>query len=215
MHRLILALGLATLVASGAAHAQPASGDSGFTTLFISPCGEPYRGAPNEPYPVVFWFNQTDTNHDGVIDLAEFRADCRGFFQVLDHDRNGYLDGSEVGVYERTMIPDALHGPQIGVVTGHLILVQSNNGPSGVPNEPTRRQPKVLEGAAAFGLLADAEPVASADADLDGRITLAEFMAMADRRFKRLDVKGDGKLTMAELPRTQADITGAGRAKPH
>lgn len=207
---------LAGLVAAAllvaVAHGQAPSKNSGFTTLFISPCGEPYRGAPGEPYPVIFWFDQTDTNHDGAIDLAEFRADCQGFFQMLDLDRNGYLDGTEVGVYERTMIPDALHGERVGALTNMLILIQFS-GPTGRPNETTRRQTPILEGAAPFGLLGDSEPVASADGDLNGRITLAEFISAADRRFKRLDVNGDGKLTMAELPRTPADIAGTGRPK--
>ena len=63
--------GLAVL--GGGAAAAPAPGTpeaAGFTQLFISPCGEPYRGRPGEPYPVVLWFKQADANHDGVIDRA-------------------------------------------------------------------------------------------------------------------------------------------------
>jgi hypothetical protein len=46
--------------------------------------------------------------------------------------------------------------------------------------------------------------VTAADANFDGRITKAEFLAAADRRFKRLDKRGDGKLTLDELPKTVA-----------
>jgi hypothetical protein len=59
-----------------------------------------------------------------------------------------------------------------------------------------------MEGAAPFDLLAEPEPVSGSDMDLDGRITLAEFLSSADRRFRRLDTDGDGKLTLATLPHT-------------
>jgi hypothetical protein len=37
-------------------------------------------------------------------------------------------------------------------------------------------------------------------------VTRAEFLAAADRRFKRLDRNADGKLPMAELPRPPAQL---------
>src|ERR1700749_344282 len=67
---------------------------AGFTQLFISPAGEPYRGRPGEPYPVALWFKQADANHDGVITQEELRADHAGFFSALDYDDAGYLDGT-------------------------------------------------------------------------------------------------------------------------
>ena len=74
--------------------------------------------------------------------------------------------------------------------------------PQGQINPPTRRAPRELMGAAAYGLLAEPEPVSAADADLNGRITKVEFLAAADRRFARLDKNADGRLEMAELPKT-------------
>ncbi|WP_294049430.1 hypothetical protein [Sphingomonas sp.] len=41
---------------------------------------------------------------------------------------------------------------------------------------------------------------ASADTDGDGTITRAEWIAAANARFDKLDVKKDGKLTPDELP---------------
>ena len=55
------------------------------------------------------------------------------------------------------------------------------------------------------------DPVAAADTDLDGRVTKAEFMEAADRRFKLLDKRHDGKLTLDELPMTEVQSTQAKR----
>jgi Ca2+-binding EF-hand superfamily protein len=70
-----------------------------------------------------------------------------------------------------------------------------------------------MEGAAAYTLLREAEPLMAADTDLDGRITKEEFLAAADRRFARLDKRGDGKLTLDELPRTVAQVELEDRAR--
>ncbi len=226
---------------AGAAVGQPIPGGAhlvgGFTQLFISPCGEPYRGRAGDPYPVALWFKQADLNHDGVIDQAEFRADHAGFFDALDADGNGILDGTEVGFYEHMVAPDVFGAPtprfgalsKPGRAGAQLILVQgsvlshanqgaipgqeSAHGPASGLNAQRPRPVQQLEGAAAYGLLGEPEPVTAADTDLDGRITKAEFLAAADRRFKRLDKKGDGKLTLDELPMTasQAEAEARGR----
>jgi hypothetical protein len=60
-------------------------------------------------------------------------------------------------------------------------------------------------------LLAEAEPVRAADTNLDGRVSKAEFLAAADRRFKILDKLKDGKLTLEELPMTVSQAAQAKR----
>jgi hypothetical protein len=234
------ALGVLSALA-GAAAAQTVSGGAhlvgGFTQLFISPCGEPYRGRTADPYPVALWFKQADLNHDGVIDKAEFRADHAGFFDALDADGNGVLDGTEVGFYEHKVAPDVFGAPtpRFGALTSpwrdgaQLILVQGTGMPPGgqgpTPGQEGAHGPlpglnaqrpkpaEPLEGAAAYGLLREPEPVSAADTDLDGRVTKAEFLAAADRRFKRLDKNGDGKLTPDELPMTASQSEAEDRAR--
>jgi hypothetical protein len=241
---LILALGLSGVAVQPGAAQPKLSGPAaaGFTQLFMSPCGEPYRGKPGDPYPAALWFKQADLNHDGVIDLKEFRADHEGFFDALDADGNGVLDGPELAFYERQVAPDVftperfsqLLRPEPALASlewrdgAELILVQQylpglvQTPEGGHPGEPhgynpdaagsakgpmsdlgaTRRQPKELVAAAPYGLLAEPEPVRAADTDLDGRVTKAEFLAAADRRFKALDKRKDGRLTLDELPMT-------------
>jgi hypothetical protein len=72
-----------------------------------------------------------------------------------------------------------------------------------------------MEGAAPFNLLGEPEPVTGADMDFDSRITRAEFQGAADRRFRRLDPEGHGRLTLATLPATQQEkLLGRGRSGP-
>jgi hypothetical protein len=244
-----IALFLTTLAAAAAiapvGQAQPPAlpfgsggtpAQAGFTQLFISPCGEPYRARAGEPYPSALWFKQADLNHDGVVDKAEFRADHAGFFEALDSDDNGYLDGREIGFYEKRVVPDVLGPEAISLrgaprdLPGHegarLFLAQLGGiGPlqqpeGGHPNDPatlgpkgpppslgaTRPRKRELLGAAAYGFFGEAEPLFAADTNLDGRVSKAEFMAAADRRFAILDKRHDGKLTLDELPKTPSQI---------
>ena len=122
MRRQLRTVVLALALVAGAASAQPARSPAaaGFTQLFISPCGEPYRGRPGDPYPVVLWFKQADLNHDGVVDRAEFRADHAGFFDALDADGNGVLEGPELAFYERQVVPDVLGPDRVSVAESTL-----------------------------------------------------------------------------------------------
>ncbi|HEX3366807.1 hypothetical protein [Phenylobacterium sp.] len=245
---LTVTLGLAAALVGVGAHRSAAQGQAhmvaGFTQLFVSPAGEPYRGKPGDPYPVALWFKQADLNHDGVITRDEFRADHKGFFEALDYDDAGYLDGPKIAFYESKVLPDlfvtsisrqqrrpgagtpgielandvpgrdgaefirvqgSLAGALGGPTNQDAQQIEGARGPLPGLNAQ-RKARKELLGAAAYGLLQEAEPVRAADTNLDGLVSKAEFMAAADRRFNLLDKRHDGKLTLDELPQTVSQI---------
>ena len=190
--------------------------------LFISPSGQPYRSKPGEPYPAVAWFRQTDADKDGKLDKAEFEAEAQGFFRTLDRNGDGVVTDPEISYYEKVLAPEITAGLEPSSLRDsvggpRLILVQGRGGAPGGGIDPgggggsedstpaktdESRQPR--QGAAIFGLLNDPEPVRSADRQLEGRITLADFLARADHNFDRLDYEGRGYLTLDGLPHTQA-----------
>ncbi|MHB8285402.1 MAG: hypothetical protein ACYDD1_12080 [Caulobacteraceae bacterium] len=226
--RLLAGCVLVTAFAASAAP-RPVTTPLQDAALFISPCGKPYRSQPGEPYPVVAWFKAVDANHDGKIDKDEFEAEARDFFTVLDRNGDGVVTDQEISYYEHSMVPEITAGIVPSALRdgqAHLIQVQMGGGGMGgggggggmggggggppadsgssgsTAKTPERDLPR--QGAATFGLLNDAEPVRSADRQLNGRITLDDFVKRADHNFDRLDYDQRGYLTLDNLPRTPA-----------
>jgi hypothetical protein len=192
-------------------HGPPAPAAS----LFISPSGQPFRAAPGEPYPVAKWFAQADKNGDGHLDRAEFRADAEAFFHILDANHDGVIDGFELNDYEQKIAPEVsgAYGGDSGESMRHRAAGERRRGGSQGPRGSGANSAAVLQGGAVFSLLADPEPVAAADLDLSGRITLKEWLEMADRRFDRLDAKQLGYLTLDGLPKTAAQTMGMSKKR--
>ncbi len=193
--------------------------------LFISPMGEPFRAKPPAPYPVDAWFKQANKSGDGKLTLDEFQADAERFFHVLDVNKDGVIDHREIYYYEHKIVPEMIGlaysarlydrrprlwraqfgggGGGIGglggpPVTGGGSASQApDGGRLGDKDAP-------LVGAAAFGLLADPEPVQGSDIRISGTITLNDFRTRAQQRFEILDFDHVGYLTLAGLPETEA-----------
>jgi hypothetical protein len=191
--------------------------------LFISPSGEPFRGENG----LDRWIAQADANHDGVIDLAEFRADAQHSFKIVDTNGDGVIDGIELQHYEHDLVPEVSSetfdtGPTAGRPSGGRRsggggggrggggMGGGGRGGAGTSNDtgfgpdlsqsaPARDPRAGLMGAARYSLLNEPEPIAAADANLDGKVTLAEWMAITDRRFAKLDPLKTGKLTRESL----------------
>ncbi len=190
--------------------------------LFVSPSGEPFRPTPGGGDPFDAWFAKADANHDGRIDRAEFRADAQAFFKVVDANGDGVIDGFEVTTYEHKIAPELvteietrMFGPQAG--SGQSSGSGERGGRGGrrggggrgggqragaQAEEPERPAGPAREHVA---LLDEPEPVSGADFNLDGRVTAAEWLRAADRRFDLLDDKHVGYLTrdalFAKLPK--------------
>jgi hypothetical protein len=175
-HSLPLFILLSATALSGAS-ARDRSFSQAAEHLFISPMGEPFRGDTGRASLIAAWFNGADTNHDGKVNLAEFRADADRFFTTLDTNHDDEIDPDELDHYEGRI------APEIGVGAGF----GGNSYDAAV-------------GATHFGMLDLPEPVASADSDFNRGISRVEFQRAAVLRFRALDVEHHGQLTLAALP---------------
>ena len=186
-------------------------------SLFISPAGQPFRAGPDDPYPSAAWFAAADADHDGRLTRSEFREDAARFFRRIDLNGDSVIDGAEVTAYEHDMVPEILggggasaaprsdggwggQGGQGGHRHGGRGGRMGGGGNSSGGGSQTPRA--ALQGAAPYTLNRQAEPVSAADADFDSKVTLAEFLAAADRHFDQLDGARAGFLTLAALPKT-------------
>ena len=166
--------------------------------IFISPSGEPFRGAGG----LAAWFAGADADADGLVTLAEFEADAERVFSLLDTDQNGSIDGFETQAYEREIAPEIRSLGPARMPPGE------GRGPGAEGERPRRPMlgmgraapPATREGAGRFGLLNEPHPVRGADGDLSGRVSLEEWRKAAARRFNLLDLDGDGVLTLDTLP---------------
>lgn len=208
---MLAALGVLALAACATGESRDPAPKGPRSSLFLSPAGEPFRAGPGEPYPVGAWFAQADSDHDGKLTREEFRADFARFFKVLDEDHNGSLDGVETQRYETVIAPEVL--PRLAQVQGGFPGERGSGSERRLAEPPPARKGQSYDGAPAYSLFNVSEPVASADADFDGKITLEEFLQAADRRFAQLDKNKDGYLTLQGLPQTPEQITIEGRRR--
>lgn len=180
--------------------------------IFVSPSGEPFRAASDEPYPLAAWFAQADTNHDGAVSFQEFKADALRFFDKLDLNHDGVIDPDETSYYEHNVAPEIILSEN-GVDEERTVAGPSDYdsaGPDGTtvsggssPTDPKKPKTPPLSktrGAAAFGLINEPEPVSGADGDFNQRITRDEWMEATRSRFDLLDVKKENLFRMADLP---------------
>lgn len=219
MSRTLRSLALVPLVALACSALAPlsaaAQSSPGFKQIFISPSGEPFRAKADEPFPVSQWFKGADTDHDGALSLAEFKADAARFFKDLDKDGDGMITGPENQFYERQVAPEILFDAMLLAQTAPPSPTYER-GPLGEPpqvqgggtrigQQKAPRKQTVLDvrrGAGQFSFLNEPQPIRTADANLDYKVSADEWAKTAVRRFNTLDVNHDGKLTPDELPPT-------------
>jgi hypothetical protein len=178
---------------------------------FISPMGEPFRGGRTNEAPIARWFGRADLNRDGALTADEMQADADRFFARLDDNHDGQIDPQEIAAYEYEIAPDVQVNSQWKRPRGETAARTSAkpepgpDGPSGdwwwVPkgDQHDGYRKDGLQGAARYGLLNIPQPVAGADADFNRLITLAEFRQAAAYRFKLLDDRRQGRVSLSEL----------------
>ena len=197
--------------AADAAPADPAR--HGRMQTFIAPSGEPFRRPGDEPYPVAAWFAAADKNGDGKLDLAEFTADFMRFFDQLDVNHDGAIDGAERTRYENEIAPETL-GSSWSLAAREEDQAESVDFGSGDDQgASTLKKAKPLYGsnpigAARFDLLGLPEPVAAMDIEVRGRISRSVAEQVARQRFNLLDQQHLGYLTLQALPPSYAEGAG-------
>lgn len=161
--------------------AGPPVAVSGEPLLFVS--GESCSEAQGQ------WFNRADANRDGVVDLAEAKADAARFFAAVDADRNGFVTPVELTEYRvKTYPPEyrrAISNP-----------MPPTSPPATTPGGTEIPDPELRR----FLLTpVTTDLVMSADTDLDFRVTLPEIQAKLAERGAKLDGNGDGALSLSEI----------------
>jgi Ca2+-binding EF-hand superfamily protein len=172
---------------------------------FVSPMGEPFRSRSPDDDPFARWFHQADSNQDGMITAVEMRADASRFFQALDTNHDGEIDSEEIVFYEQEIAPEVQVNSN-WKLSRQAAAADRQSGASRGERKRRRTRDNVdgyqidgLQGAARYGLLNLPQPVVGADADFNRKITLDEFTRAASYRFRLLDTRQAGRLTLAEL----------------
>jgi hypothetical protein len=195
-------------------HGGPPPGGAGHGRrgVFISPSGEPFRGGDG----LAAWFAQADADHDGAITAAEFQADAERFFQRLDANHDGVVDGLELSAYEQSIAPEiaamdidrqpsggegAAAPRRGGGMGGGRRGGRGRMGGGGFGGGDGRGSAAGggRESGGRYALINDPEPVANADENVDGKVSLEEWRHAASRRFALLDKAKTGRLTLEEL----------------
>jgi hypothetical protein len=195
--------------------------------LFISPSGEPFHGdnglaawfaqADTDHDGSVSeaefdadaqrFFKTLDKNHDGKLDGFEIQAYEHdvvpeiGTVDLLEPMAEGAPRrmGGGGGAGGGGRRGGGGGGGRRGGGGGGQGQGQEGQGQAAQPTDLTTRAPAGREGAARYSLLNEPEPVANADADVDGQVTAEEWKRATARRFAHLDRNHTGKLILSDL----------------
>lgn len=158
----------------------------------VSPAGEllgpPTGNAEAYRTAMLGWFNRADTNSDGRLDLAEMMADADRTYALYDQNKDGAVTSSELTAYR---VASPHHAPPVQggekMRPGRLNMTAAE---AETASRDSQGRPQYRMGV---------DPVMSADANADFRVTLAEFRAEMTRRHTQMDQNGDGVVSRDEF----------------
>ena len=211
MHRIAILLASSLLLASPAsAQSGPPQGGNGGPPGAGGPPGGGQR-APKPMKPVkresfdralTAMFRESDTDGDGMITVAEFRAAIderrnraiRARFDRLDSNRDGSLSFDEFAGWQRQLGSAAISEDQQPIREMDMV--------------PAVIQPTLGEDDDDKVLRLLIEPlgvtlITAANTNYDAGMSLAEFLAHQGKRFDAADSDGDGAISMDEMRQLQ------------
>ena len=217
-----LSLTFAAFLLAGAApdpQPAPAAEEAKPSRIFVSPSGKPYRNTEG-PYPSAAWFAEADVNGDGKLTALEMALDAQVFFETLDKDGNGSINGAEIERYEVEIAPEVgvargrAPNPGANAETGrvpgvdpNLTIRETGSKPS-TARVPAAIQREIPRGAGWFSFFNVPQPILRADTDLNGIVTASEHRRWVQEQFSGLDSEKRGYLTYQELPETPIQKRG-------
>jgi hypothetical protein len=151
--------------------------------IIYSPNGEPLGGGTLGPTDCQAamgrWLARVDGDRDGTIDRAEFLADARRQFAAMDLDHDGFITPPELQAYRAPFVRD-----ERGRARPAKTASKERRGAGEEEGRDNTDRP---------------DPVMSADTSLRNKVSEADFLAQAERRFRLIDSNHDGRLDKYEL----------------
>lgn len=154
-----------------------------------TPTGEPL-GRARCDHALAAWLIRTDSDRDGALTAAEFSQDARLVFSRLDRDTNGFVTPDELQ-QARMAFMDA-PAPEDRPMRPRGDGKAAGGGPGG-PGPGGGGAPQ------SNGPAGTLDPIMTADANLDFKVSGAEFAARVNETFAGLDKNADQRLSLVEV----------------
>lgn len=166
------------------------------SALLFSPNGEPLTSGPRDSLPcaeaMTQWLGRIDANHDGVVDRREFLDDARTQFERMDLDHDGFITADELSTFRAPYMDKtpALREPREARSDSDQDSPRRPRQDGAAPSSPG---PRSLSSRQVNG----ADPVMSADTNLDFKVSRDEFLKQASDIFDHLEHDQNGGLGSA------------------